>query len=86
MPERVAKFLNNEARHNGGRHFDNAWELFQAVACFSRVSVGSVGFGAVLGILMLGEELMYQGWAGVAILMSGIALVATDPGEKMEGH
>jgi transporter family protein len=47
---------------------------------------GSVGFGAVLGIIMLGEELVAQGWSGVGILMIGIALVATDPGEKVEGH
>ena len=47
---------------------------------------GSVGFGAVLGILMLGEELELQGWTGVVILMIGIGFVATDPGEKMEGH
>lgn len=47
---------------------------------------GSVGFGAILGIVMLGEELVAQGWSGVAILMIGIGLVATDPGEKVEGH
>ena len=47
---------------------------------------GSVMFGAVLGIIMLGEQLMFQGWSGVIGLMIGIALVATDPGEKMEGH
>ena len=47
---------------------------------------GSVMFGAVLGIIMLGEQLMFQGWSGVVGLMVGIALVATDPGEKMEGH
>lgn len=47
---------------------------------------GSVGFGAVLGIAMLGETLLGQGWCGVAILMLGIGLVATDPGEKVEGH
>jgi uncharacterized membrane protein len=43
-------------------------------------------FGAVLGIFMLGETLELQGWAGVILLMSGIAMVATDPGEKMPGH
>uniref|UniRef100_A0A7S3LF80 EamA domain-containing protein n=1 Tax=Amphora coffeiformis TaxID=265554 RepID=A0A7S3LF80_9STRA len=47
---------------------------------------GSVGFGSVLGIVMLGEELLVQGWSGVVILMAGIALVATDLGEKVEGH
>jgi transporter family protein len=47
---------------------------------------GSVMFGAVLGLLMLGETLMFQGWFGVAVLMTGVGLVATDPGEKMPGH
>lgn len=47
---------------------------------------GSVGIGAVLGIVMLGEELVLQGWAGVALLMTGVAFVATDPGEKVEAH
>eukprot|EP00980_Cylindrotheca_fusiformis_P001185 scaffold324_cov75-Cylindrotheca_fusiformis.AAC.2 len=47
---------------------------------------GSVGFGAVLGLVMLGEELELQGWSGVILLMIGVALVATDPGEKVEGH
>ena len=43
-------------------------------------------FGAVLGIFMLGETLELQGWAGVILLMSGIAMVATDPGEKISAH
>lgn len=47
---------------------------------------GSVGIGAMLGIAMLGEELVLQGWSGVVLLMTGIAMVATDPGEKVEGH
>jgi transporter family protein len=47
---------------------------------------GSVAFGAVLGIVLLGEELVAQGWSGVVILMVGIGLVATDPGKKVEGH
>lgn len=47
---------------------------------------GSVMFGAVLGILMLGEELELQGWSGVVVLMLGIGLVAADPGEKVQGH
>ena len=47
---------------------------------------GSVIFGAVLGLLVLGETLMLQGWCGVALLMTGIGLVATDPGEKVAGH
>lgn len=47
---------------------------------------GSVMFGAVLGVLMLGETLMLQGMFGVALLMTGIGFVATDPGEKVAGH
>lgn len=47
---------------------------------------GSVGFGAVLGLVMLGEEFELQGWAGVMLLMIGVGFVATDPGEKIEGH
>ena len=47
---------------------------------------GSVAVGALLGLLMLGETLEYQGWIGVAALMVGIGFVATDPGEKMAGH
>jgi transporter family protein len=47
---------------------------------------GSVMFGAVLGIFMLGETLEVQGWLGVLLLMSGIAFVASDPGEKLAGH
>lgn len=47
---------------------------------------GSVLFGAVLGLLMLGETMMFMGWLGVALLTTGIGFVATDPGEKVEGH
>ena len=47
---------------------------------------GSVMFGAVLGLLLLGESMMFQGWFGVALLMTGIGFVATDPGEKVAGH
>jgi len=47
---------------------------------------GSVAFGGVLGILMLGETLEVQGWSGVLLLMTGIAFVATDPGEKVAAH
>jgi len=32
---------------------------------------GSVMFGAVLGLLMLGETMMLQGWMGVVLLMTG---------------
>lgn len=41
---------------------------------------GSVMFGAVLGIFMLGETLEWQGWTGVVLLVTGLSLVATDPG------
>lgn len=41
-------------------------------------------FGAVLGMLLLGEKLMLWGWSGIAMLVTGIAMVATDPGEKVE--
>jgi transporter family protein len=47
---------------------------------------GSVMFGAVLGLLILGETMMLQGWFGVLVLMTGIGFVATDPGEKVAGH
>jgi bacterial/archaeal transporter family protein len=47
---------------------------------------GSVGVGAMLGLLMLGEALMLQGWFGVGLLITGIGFVATDPGEKVAGH
>ncbi|KAL9179138.1 hypothetical protein ACHAXT_000180 [Thalassiosira profunda] len=47
---------------------------------------GSVLFGAVLGLLMLGESMMWPGWMGVALLTTGIGFVAIDPGEKVEGH
>jgi len=47
---------------------------------------GSTGFGAVLGLIMLGETLMLQGWSGVLLLMVGIGIVATDPGAKAAGH
>jgi drug/metabolite transporter (DMT)-like permease len=37
-----------------------------------------------MGLLLLGEKMLLQGWSGVALLVTGIALVATDPGEKVE--
>lgn len=44
---------------------------------------GSVMFGAILGIFMLGETLVFQGWTGILLLVAGIAMVATDPsGQK----
>jgi uncharacterized membrane protein len=45
---------------------------------------GSVMFGSVLGVVTLGETVMFHGWSGVAMLCIGIAMVATDPGEKVE--
>jgi len=47
---------------------------------------GSVLFGAVLGLIMLGETMLLHGWFGVALLVIGIGFVATDPGEKVAGH
>lgn len=57
-------------------------------ACMSIPTIigGSVGVGAILGLLMLGETLMLQGWFGVSLLITGIGFVATDPGEKVAGH
>jgi len=46
---------------------------------------GNVLFGAVLGLIILGEKLMLHGWCGVVLLILGIALVATDSGDKVEG-
>ena len=40
-------------------------------------------FGAVLGMLLLGEKLMLWGWSGVAMLVTGIVMVSTDPGDKV---
>ena len=45
---------------------------------------GSVMFGSLLGMLVLGEEMMLHGWSGVAMLVTGIGLVATDPGDKVD--
>lgn len=58
----------------------------QATQSIPVIIGGSVMFGAVLGLAMLSETMMIQGWCGVFLLMSGIALVATDPGEKVAGH
>jgi drug/metabolite transporter (DMT)-like permease len=45
---------------------------------------GSVAIGSVLGVVLLGETVMLHGWSGVILLIGGIALVATDPGTKVE--
>jgi uncharacterized membrane protein len=47
---------------------------------------GSVGVGAILGLIILGETLVLQEWLGVALLITGIVFVALDPGEKVAGH
>ena len=39
---------------------------------------GSVVFGAVLGVVALGEKFMLLGWCGVALLVTGVAFVALD--------
>jgi drug/metabolite transporter (DMT)-like permease len=43
-------------------------------------------FGTLLGLCLLGEVLSYQGWLGVALLVSGICLVGTDPAASLAGH
>lgn len=59
----------------------------QATQSIPTIIGGSVMFGAVIGVSpILGETLLYQGWSGVVLLMTGIAFVATDPGEKVAGH
>ena len=45
---------------------------------------GSVMFGAVLRLIVLGEKLMLQGWSGIALLVTGVIFVAIDPGEQVE--
>lgn len=37
---------------------------------------GSVMFGAVLGLIILGEQLMLHGWSGIGLLVTGIVFVA----------
>lgn len=58
----------------------------QASQSIPTIIGGSVMFGAILGLIMLGETLMVQGWSGILLLMVGIGFVATDPGEKAAGH
>ena len=41
-------------------------------------------FGAILGVILLGEQLMLHGWSGVGLLVTGIVFVALDPGTKTE--
>ena len=47
---------------------------------------GSVLVGAILGLFMLGETMLWPGWVGIGLLTAGIGFVATDPGKKMDGH
>jgi len=47
---------------------------------------GSVVFGNLLGVMLLHEQLSIHGWSGVVLLVLGICLVVTDPGEKMMAH
>ena len=41
-------------------------------------------FGAVLGKVLLGDQMMCHGWSGVLLLVIGIILVSTDNGEKVQ--
>lgn len=54
----------------------------QATQSIPIIIGGSVMFGFVLGLIMLGEVMTTQGWLGVFLLVVGISLVATDPGQK----
>jgi drug/metabolite transporter (DMT)-like permease len=51
---------------------------------------GSVMFGTLLGMLLLGESLQWNGWLGVMMLIGGICLVGIDPGggggATLHGH
>lgn len=58
----------------------------QATQSIPIIIGGSVLFGAILGLLLLGETMMVPGWLGIALLTTGIGIVATDPGEKVAGH
>lgn len=40
---------------------------------------GSVGCGVLLGLFLLREALGYRGWTGVVLIISGVALVGSDP-------
>uniref|UniRef100_A0A7S4MKS4 EamA domain-containing protein n=1 Tax=Odontella aurita TaxID=265563 RepID=A0A7S4MKS4_9STRA len=39
---------------------------------------GSVVFGSVLGLVMLGEAMTTQGWLGIGLVVAGISLVAPE--------
>lgn len=36
-----------------------------------------------MGVVLLGEKMMCHGWSGIFMLVTGIVLVATDPGDKV---
>ena len=36
-----------------------------------------------MGVVLLGEVMMCHGWSGILMLVTGIVLVATDPGDKV---
>mmetsp|Transcript_105 Transcript_105/g.256 ORF Transcript_105/g.256 Transcript_105/m.256 type:complete len:283 (-) Transcript_105:182-1030(-) len=55
----------------------------QATQAIPIVIGGSVMFGCVLGAVWLNEMLSFQGWIGVALVVAGIVLVATDPSSRM---
>lgn len=54
----------------------------QAMQSIPIIIGGSVMFGTLLGLCLLGEALSYQGWLGVGLLVSGICLVGTDPAAR----
>jgi len=54
----------------------------QAMQSIPIVTGGSVACGTVLGLLLLKENLSYQGWLGVLLLVVGISLVGTDTGSS----
>jgi uncharacterized membrane protein len=58
----------------------------QATQSIPTIIGGSVGIGAILGLVILGETLALLGWVGVGLLITGIVFVALDPGEKVAGH
>ncbi|KAL7480331.1 hypothetical protein ACHAW6_008780 [Cyclotella cf. meneghiniana] len=55
----------------------------QATQAIPIVIGGSVMFGCVLGAVWLNELLAFQGWMGVAFVVVGIGLVATDPSSRL---
>ena len=71
------------------------WHCRNAQLCVSGLGVpatqsipmiigGSVLFGAILGVILLGEILMLHGWSGILTLVIGIICITLDPGEKVK--